>query len=83
MKRHIKTVHNNNKSFKCIGCDYSGYRKDIIKRHVDNLHCQVKSFKCNECEFATSVNNYMQSHIKTVHNKRNIFFRVRRRWTGY
>ena len=38
LKRHIKTVHNNEKLFKCMHCDRRDFSRYNLKIHVQNQH---------------------------------------------
>ena len=38
MDRHIASVHEGRKQFKCDNCDYSFFRKDQMKKHVASIH---------------------------------------------
>ena len=51
LKRHIESVHEWIKSFKCNICDYETTCKFVLKKHIDSVHEGIKSHKCNICEY--------------------------------
>ena len=46
MKRHMSSIHENRKAFKCEICDYSCFLKGNMKRHMVTIHEEKKAFKC-------------------------------------
>ena len=43
MKRHMKTVHSDEKLFKCLLCEKEFSRKDILLRHSKIVHNTANS----------------------------------------
>ena len=47
LKKHVVSVHEEKKPFKCEICDYSCSLKNNMKRHVESVHEGKKAFKCD------------------------------------
>ena len=69
MKRHVTSVHENKKQFKCEMCDYYFSQKGDLKRHVTAVHENKKQFKCEICEFTCSQKGNLTVHVASVHKK--------------
>ena len=54
MNRHVSSVHEGKKPFKCDFCDYSCSRKGDMNRHVSTVYESKKSFKCGICDYTCS-----------------------------
>ena len=50
MDRHIASVHEGKKPFKCDISDYSCFQKSSMSEHVTSVHEGKKSFKCDICD---------------------------------
>ena len=44
LKRHVKSVHGNNKPFKCKICGYFCNHEPSLKNHVESVHEKEKTF---------------------------------------
>jgi hypothetical protein len=69
LKRHIKSVHDKIKDFKCELCDYTCSLNSDLKRHIKSVHDKIKDFKCELCDYTCSKNSNLKEHIKQVHDK--------------
>ena len=45
MKRHIQSVHEGKKDYKCNSCDKMFFSKAHLKRHFNGIHKGIKRFK--------------------------------------
>ena len=50
LKRHIGSVHELKKPFKCPVYDSCFPEKDPLNRHIASVHEERKPFKCSVCE---------------------------------
>ena len=66
--RHIASVHEGNKSFKCKICGYSCSQKSHINQNVVSVHEKNKALKCNICS-SLKTQTSMNQHIATVHER--------------
>ena len=71
--RHIKSVHEEKKSFKCNVCDYTCSQKHSLRRHTALVHERKKRFKCNGCDKAYYEKQDMKRHIESVHEGKKPF----------
>ena len=69
-QRHIATVHEGKKQFKCSICDKSYGRNDVLKDHISSVHDGIKPHKCTICEKAFSRKDKLARHMKQVHENR-------------
>ena len=53
-KRHVVSVHEGKKLFKCERCEYSFSRNTSLKRHVASVHEGKKAFNCKKCDYGCS-----------------------------
>ena len=50
LNRHIESVHEGKKSFKCNICDAGFTHKANLNKHIDAVHKEKKKFKCTICD---------------------------------
>ena len=67
LKKHIETVHEGIKPFKCKTCDYETAHKPHLKKHVESVHEGFKPFKCTICEYRAGHKSALKTHTKSVH----------------
>ena len=62
-KRHIESVHEGKRPYKCDHCELRFEEKSKMKNHVSVVHDKQKSFNCGSCDakFATKTN--LKEHI--------------------
>ena len=72
LRKHIKTVHNEDPEFRCPECDYVCNRMDNLYRHLKLKHEDTSNtIKCNECEYTTKLKYNLDRHMDRVHNQSN------------
>ena len=49
MKRHVASVHEERKTFKCDICDFSWAERNVLKVHVVSVHEGDKPSNCDIC----------------------------------
>ena len=69
LTRHIKTVHEKVKEFKCDRCLYACSQRTNLRNHINAVHEKKREFKCELCEFTAVVRSKLKYHIKSVHEK--------------
>lgn len=68
LKRHIATVHQQEKRFKCTfqGCEkFFGQKQSLISHQ--NTHTGLKPFACEHCIFKASDRSTLAKHRKKLH----------------
>lgn len=61
MLRHVLTIHEKQKPYKCKLCNYSSAYKHHLKRHHTKRH-QRPLLTCNLCEFTTDEASKLKNH---------------------
>ena len=64
MKRHVESVHERIKPFKCKICDFRSAKKCNLKKHIESVH---EDFKCKICEYKTAEKRSLKIHMQSVH----------------
>ena len=70
MKKHIASVHDGTRSFKCEICGYCFSEKSHLIRHLSDIHGKVEKRMIFECEFCGSKHYDMKklkNHVATIH----------------
>ena len=70
MKRHIDSVHEGIKPFKCIVCDFATAGKGNLKQHINSAHKEIKPFICHICQFKSATKFSLIRHITYFHEKK-------------
>ena len=73
LKRHIASVHEGKKPFKCSVCDYKCSEGGQLKRHISSVHERERPFKCDICEATFAGKNNVVIHIARIHEGKNPF----------
>ena len=50
LKKHIHTVHEGYKDYKCESCSKSFSHSQSLKTHIYTIHEGHKDYKCESCE---------------------------------
>ena len=66
MNKHVVSVHERKKPFKCEICDYSCAQKRSLNIHVAAVHEGNKPFKCDQCSYSSVNKSQLKVH-KAVH----------------
>ena len=67
MEKHIASIHEGKKPFKCDDCNDSFARKYDLKTHIKIVH-ERKWFRCYRCVQTFSSQQNMEKHIKRLHD---------------
>ena len=67
LKKHIKTIHEGRKDFKCDSCGKSFTAAGSLKIHINTIHEGHKDFKCDSCGKSFTIASYLDKHINKVH----------------
>ena len=66
MKRHRKTMHSNQRPFKCVepNCSSAFKRKDELCSHLQHVHTKwlLKEYKCQGCDVTFNGKEQFQEH---------------------
>ena len=75
--KHICSVHNAKKSFKCDICDHSFSKKSNLKKHIGKVHEIKKHFTCNQSylQKESSLKSYLKRHMLSVHDEKTKLFK--------
>ena len=78
MKKHVASVHEKNKPFKCEVCNYSCALKRNLQAHTKAVHDRKKHdnkkpFLCPICGNSYSLKPNLKRHIEAVHEKNKPF----------
>ena len=71
MTRHVGSVHEGKKPFKCEICDFRCSLKGTMKSHVESVHEGKKPFKCDICNYCCFLRHQMKQHVKKKHGGKN------------
>ena len=66
MKKHIHTVHEAHKHYKCQSCGKSFSVASSLKLHSHEVHEGRKDNKCGSCGKSFSRAEYLKGHISAV-----------------
>ena len=55
LNKHVTSVHEGKKSFKCEVCHYRSSQKDDLKKHIAAVHEGKKPFKCEVCHYRVQI----------------------------
>lgn len=67
LRRHVNSVHNQEKTFKCSLCDDEFLRKDNLDRHIKSVHQNLRPHICKECGDAFKLPQHLKEHIIAIH----------------
>jgi len=69
LERHIKSVHNGEKSYECSQCLKKFSDKSNMKKHTESVHNGEKPYECSQCLKKCSEKTNLRKHIELVHKK--------------
>ena len=69
LMKHIKTFHENVKTFECDYCGIHSLSTGNLQKHISSVHKGQKRFECDICERRFSVAATLLRHIQAVHEK--------------
>ena len=61
LKRHVASVHEGKKPFKCKVCDYKSSRQGNLNQNIISVHDEKKPFKCEVCDYSCSLKEKSQN----------------------
>ena len=67
LAKHVSTIHEKKKPFKCELCNKDFTQLAHMKGHVSSVHEGKKPFECNICNSTFSQKQHMRGHVKIVH----------------
>ena len=67
LKKHIHTVHDKAKDYKCDQCGKDFARLDKIREHIHTVHEGRRDYKCHTCGKDFSRHNHLKRHYDAVH----------------
>ena len=67
MRKHIRTIHEDHRDYKCEFCTKSFSRADHLMKHIHSFHKGNKDHKCESCGKSFSTTSYLKQHIHTIH----------------
>ena len=70
IKRHMRTVHEGIRDYKCDSCEKSYTEKITLLRHKQNVHEGKKNYTCDSCGMCFTVATSLKRHVLRVHEKR-------------
>ena len=68
MKKHVQTVHEKNKPFKCSKCDIRFNKQCQLKEHFESVH-EGKKHYCPHCDAKYSQKATLIHHMKNLHKE--------------
>jgi hypothetical protein len=71
MNKHVTSIHEGNKPFKCDISDYSARWSDKrnMNTHFASVHEVKKPFKCDICDYCCSKKHKMKQHVEKRRNE--------------
>ena len=67
VKRHIISIHEKKKPYKCPRCDKCFAQQGHINGHVRAVHEGIKDHQCPLCEYRCTTKQQINSHLLAVH----------------
>ena len=65
MNRHVATVHEEKKQFKCDICNDDFKSKHVMKEHIEKIHKgkENEKFKCDICNAKFGQKGNLKTHV--------------------
>ena len=67
LKTHIKTIHAEQKNYKCDSCGKSFTQLINLKEHIKTIHEGQRNYKCDSCGKCFTQLGSLKRHIRMVH----------------
>ena len=67
LQRHIESVHEGKRPFKCDHCELIFSEKGNVKKHVSAVHEKQKPFNCGSCDSKFATKTTLKLHTDVVH----------------
>ena len=67
MKRHIQTIHEGHKDYKCESCGKLFSQVGNLNKHIHTIHEGRKDYKCPYCDQNFAHKYVLEKHIQIVH----------------
>ena len=67
LKRHIKTVHSDERPFSCNSCESTFKTRDMLLLHT-KIHTGEKPHQCKYCEKTFTQSKHLKNHV-AIHEK--------------
>ena len=69
LRKHLKTVHEGIKDFKCDHCGKEYTENKGLKVHIKRHHDNVRDEQCNQCGKQFFTKEVLKEHVRNIHNK--------------
>ena len=68
MTNHYKSVHGEEKHYKCDKCGLQFSTNWNLNQHVKNVHQKIRAFKCEHCGKSFGHSRVRKIHMEAVHS---------------
>lgn len=68
LKRHIKSIHLNLRTYVCEICGERFNQSGTLNRHIFTIHEKKKPYECKQCDAVFSRKDQLLRHTQTVHD---------------
>ena len=68
MKKHIHTIHEGKKDYKCESCGKLFSEAGTLKKHMHTVHDGHKDHKCDSCGKSFTKLQSLEKHLHIVHD---------------
>ena len=67
LKKHIRTIHEGHKDYKCESCGKSFSHANQLMRHIHGIHEDLIDYKCESCSKSFSYARHLKKHAQKTH----------------
>ena len=64
LKRHIKSLHEGSRDFKCKLCDKTFAENNPLFKHVRRVHEKLRPFQCDICKNTFALKSDLNRHAR-------------------